>query len=208
MGVFTNIITFKPVLMSHRERIAEQLADHLCLEIKSFLGKGLQGEAYLTNSGQVLKITNDEEEYYICTSLIGKNVKHIYKIYATYRLLVDGSTYFGILEERLNTSEEKLLDTFQSDSEFIPLCHKFIRGGLSTSELIGVAQKVVVEYPKYSFYVNQFILMAIASKEVGVTISDMHSGNVGRKGDHLVLFDLGYSGSEFTEEGETLSIFI
>jgi predicted unusual protein kinase regulating ubiquinone biosynthesis (AarF/ABC1/UbiB family) len=64
------------------------------------------------------------------------------------------------------------------------------------------------EHPHYSFYIDQYLNMSLASKEVGVFNSDMHSGNIGRKGDHLVAFDLGFSETVSRTEGVTLSLFI
>tara|TARA_R110000823_G_scaffold27044_1_gene78843 strand:- start:112 stop:762 length:651 start_codon:yes stop_codon:yes gene_type:complete len=210
----SELLRFRPSEdVSYGRQIADELAEHLCLEVVECLGEGLQGQAFLMNSGQVLKITNDESEYFVCTSLINKSVKHIYKIYSTYRLRVNGGDLFGILEERLDTSEVEFLEEFERVTDFFNFCRKFINGNThyspsDFSELRSEADSIICSYPRYIFFVNQFIEMTIASLSVGVTSSDMHANNIGRKGDHLVLFDLGFSNTAFKEEGFTLSMSI
>jgi hypothetical protein len=208
------LFTFRqPADVSYGRQIADELAEHLCLEVVECLGEGLQGQAFLMNSGQVLKVTNDESEYFVCTSLINKSVKHIYKIYSTYRLRVNGGDLFGILEERLDTSEVESLNEFQMVTEFPNSCMLFINDNTYSnpsdySELRSEADSIIRAYPKYTFFVNQYLEMTLACLNVGVSNSDMHSGNVGRKGDHLVVFDLGFSDTVFKEEGFTLSMSI
>lgn len=189
-------------------KIADKLANKLGLTLKKELGSGLQGTAYLLSSGRVLKITEDVREYHICSSIIGKNIKHIYNIDATYRLLVDGEECFGIIEEELDTRESKSINAFERKTGFGSNCRDYIEGSLEEYEFLENFERVKSEYPKYKFFTEQFYEIIKATILLGITSSDMHSNNVGRKGDHLVLFDLGFSDSGVEDEGNWLELII
>ncbi|MDP4272276.1 MAG: hypothetical protein Q8909_19475 [Bacteroidota bacterium] len=95
-----------------KRRLQEALKLRPEIKIIKFLGGGNHGEAYSTENGYVIKITNDKEEYCTAKLLIGKKLRHIIEIYECWRfkcVYTDGDSDFlyCIIEEHIDTDSKK-----------------------------------------------------------------------------------------------------
>jgi hypothetical protein len=87
MSTFEKETFFKDALIEHHPSLANKLG---LTPTSKFdlqqLGKGAFGEAYLTKSGHVVKLTTDRSEARVSARLKGKKLKHISNIYGVYKL--------------------------------------------------------------------------------------------------------------------------
>lgn len=85
--------------------LAEKIAKKLNLGDVKFLGMGANGYAFDTTSGKILKITSDKTEAINSKKLLGKNLKHVAKIFSVNTLKKDNyNGYYIIVLEKLDTS--------------------------------------------------------------------------------------------------------
>lgn len=144
------------------------------------LGMGSNGIAMslLNHNDRVLKMTKDVSEANAASAIVGKNLKHVYKVFEVFKLKSNPGWYF-IICERL---KEVNLDAFEGEIEY-----------WSTSNIDFKIQELggISALPKQ--------LKQIASglqelQSVGISFHDVHSGNIMKRNNgDLVFIDLGMS---------------
>lgn len=189
------------------ERRFREAGDYLCktrlnTSIRRHLGEGSQGHAYLLKNGKVLKVTGQHSEYHTSTTIIGLQSPYINRIYDTFLIKDLGDTFYGVLQEYLDTScqsdlgdmEEYAYEEFNTD--FWDLFrYVYHEDPLEFSE--EYAQLIsAMEYDGHKVYVDYMKdLLAILYEvdRLDIKSVDILDLNLGMKNGRLVQFDLGYT---------------
>ena len=153
---------------------------------ENIIGVGDFGKAYRLDDGKVLKITKDKTEYLTAKQLKGENYKHLVHIY-DYGEYLD--RYFIVMDyiEPLEGEDKRLWDSkieyYSIRNHFIDVHttdDKFLEF-LNTSDYIEVI----------NYWKNLMIQRPTIVDELSKNgIFDVHSGNVGKRGDTIIFFDL------------------
>lgn len=175
------------------------------------LGQGSYGIAYRLNNGKVVKFTGDPEEANTSNELIKSTNKHVIQIYDVLKIkLKIGESIYAIIEEELNTNIDmsELIDDFNDAwmKEYPKLEGKrfyaFLDAYLEEEEYELLSQRAKELVSKYSSLGQKHIKFVediisafkyLSSKQI--IWRDLHSGNVGKRGDDYVIFDFGLSKS-------------
>lgn len=175
------------------------------------LGTGTRGTAYDIGNGQVLKITNDQNEAIASNKLKDLKFKHIVRIDDVFQF---GSTpYFGILQEKLkkvSAADKEKINNSLTDTLF-PVMLKLSNydwNATTLRVLEHIREKTsVMTYKESHRYLNkvgkswrllvdkyQIKDMVNELKSAGIHFHDYHAGNIMLRdnGTH-VLIDIGYS---------------
>lgn len=184
--------------------MAGYIAQRLGTHVKSKLGSGSCGHAYLTADNRVIKITTDESEYITATSLVGQKHKHICEIYRTFAINYNDLRFYAIYQELLDTGNFKYLDTIRDETcrESYDWCYLYqdlffdIIGDnktrrVTTNERIA---KVMDTHPEYKDLWEQLPnVVQDVIDNTNINYFDLFPHNIGMRGDDYVAFDLGYS---------------
>tara|TARA_B100002019_G_C21225264_1_gene577038 strand:+ start:897 stop:1493 length:597 start_codon:yes stop_codon:yes gene_type:complete len=81
------------------EKILNKIEKNLTYNDLTFLGSGDNGEAYKTESGKVIKITSDKNEFLYATRLINNTSESNIDVYNT----IEGNDRLYIIMEEINT---------------------------------------------------------------------------------------------------------
>jgi hypothetical protein len=187
------------------------------LENIKLLGKGDNGEAYLLQSGGILKATFDTNELWLSKHLENKKYNHICEIYkvVNFRYEVpkwDSWKYgnFGVIvQERiypLNATEAKIFndavfEVLHNLPESINYTYPFMElswGQIEKSnpENKNFQNSILILKNKFNF---DKMLQDI--KASGIVVDDFHSGNIGKKNNGTyAVFDLGGPNSKVRRE--------
>lgn len=98
-------------ILSNIETIKTKLAKQ-GYRLQKRVGVGTYGVAFSTNKGKIIKITSDPDELQTSVQLVGKNLKHVVKIFKVFRLTSLPELGF-ILQEKLEPLDkqvEKIVD--------------------------------------------------------------------------------------------------
>lgn len=171
------------------EDMLKQLAMEMGETIKEFLGTGANGKAYETESGKVLKYTEDPAEVALATRLRTKRLyKHIVNVYDVrpienlndaYLILMDKVMPLTEREDHYwNTARKEFFNKLNSDKQFLDwVAHQsesYVRYSVSFIDKI-VQQRTGI--------LRDFSELRIAYEEA-------HGGNMGwNKFGNLVHFD-------------------
>jgi hypothetical protein len=177
-------------------------------------GVGTRGVVFDVGDGRILKLTRDDTEARIASSLVGNDNENLTRYYEVVRF---GDTdVYGILQEKLTplTNEEiKTLNNALVKTRLPVWIYKsgydFDKAKEMTKQYIKDEYKKFVDGKKFSeakAWINEInplwnLLsreykirgLAAALKELGIDFHDYHGGNFMRRGNTLVLIDLGYS---------------
>ena len=181
-----------------------KFAKTLGVTITERLGNGAQGVAYLLSDNTVLKITKYSNEYYTSTDLVGKKLKHLCRVYATYKITYKDETWYGIREEKLITTIKPKIDDFENSSRINYNVCDTIRSGCKDKHANERFKDILSFYPEHVEYAKEYRKMALACRRQGMSNADLHSGNIGQREEdgNLVYFDFGcnnsYSGNDGT----------
>jgi hypothetical protein len=215
-------------MKTHQQKadiIAKKVAKHLKTKIESYLGEGSEGYAFLLKNGQVLKLTSSSQEYIQSTLLVGRVSKHICRIYKTYRIqdteFAGFICRYAIIQEFLDTSNKDYLSELNENTDLflafrltLHLSSGFEGVVEPNEEQIGrfleEAEEFLDANPPKDPRLNNLIQQSRDLTEEVTSISmrnmDFHSGNVGFRGDDLVLFDLGFSANISKVHDEILTL--
>jgi len=187
---------------------AKLIAKKLNLKITKDLGGGGQGTAHLLKDGRVMKVTEQESEYYTSTERIGKSHPNICEIFETYRVSYDGEECFAIIQERLNTSCYKALKEFEDATDMQRYARALVRDSEhpETNRNIEKLREDKWIMDNYSEFIDMYENLVDASIEIGIESSDVYCGNIGKRGKEWVLFDLGYNIGHSSSEGQELNL--
>ena len=198
---------FKRSRYHSSDDLSKAVAKKLGVRVTSYLGGGSQGHAYLLDNDMVMKLTNQDSEYYVSTSLVGKKLKHICHIYETYKLINVNCDYrYAIIQEYLDTSETCLTNEFEIDTNINDRARMMIHYKFSKPS-VERFNELYNKFPDCKAEFDNYRKVTIACFEAGMGYADILYSNLGMRGDELVLFDLGYSTTYPEKNGKTLSIY-
>lgn len=194
--------------MINLRKIADHIAPLLETKVEKYLGSGSQGEAYLLSDGKVLKITNQECEYNVSSSIVGKNFDGINNIHKTFSIRTKTSErkYYAILQDFINTEGvEDEMEEFREelcslyDVDYYYFFNSFIIYGKFNEKKFNVLCNRVHEC-EFVEKLEQLSIITKSCIEIGMENSDILPCNLGKDSDgNLVHFDLGYSESHSSQ---------
>lgn len=186
------------------ERRFREAGDYLCktrlnTSIRSHLGEGSQGHAYLLKNGKVLKVTGQHSEYHTSTAIIGLQSPYINRIYDTFLIKDLGDTFYGILQEYLDTSCQSVLGDME---EIVKVCFD-----LNIFVLLRYDFRDDKDYFYHEWgrlmdffegddmieYLKDMLNIVEEAERLGIQDLDIIDLNLGMKNGRLVQFDLGYT---------------
>lgn len=85
------------------DELSEKISQFLGKAVVRFINDGCNGDAYLLDSNEVLKITKDGSEAFLAKKLIGKIEPYLPEIYNVYKIPIDGDIRWIIVMEYLDT---------------------------------------------------------------------------------------------------------
>lgn len=163
-------------------KIIRALEAKLDIKVLKEIGSGIQGIAYETEDGRVLKITGSFSEALNSKHLINKPSKHTVEFYDVGKLINDK---YYILQEKVETKVAQQLfedlmeyaeDKFNYDFDSMI--------GIETKEDIDISEEHAIFFESI-----QMALRDLASK--GIYSFDLTEGNVGKTKDgRYVVFDI------------------
>lgn len=163
-------------------KIIRALEAKLDIKVLREIGSGIQGIAYETEDGRVLKITGSFSEALNSKHLINKPSKHTVEFYDVGKLINDK---YYILQEKVETKVAQQLfedlmeyaeDKFNYDFDSMI--------GIETKEDIDISEEHAIFFESI-----QMALRDLASK--GIYSFDLTEGNVGKTKDgRYVVFDI------------------
>lgn len=163
-------------------KIIRALESKLDIKVLKEIGSGIQGVAYETEDGRVLKITGSFSEALNSKQLMNNPSKHTVEFYDVGKLINDK---FYILQEKVETGIAQQLfedlmeyaeDKFNYDFDSMI--------GIETKEDIDISEEHAIFFESI-----QMALRDLASK--GIYSFDLTEGNVGRTKDgRYVVFDI------------------
>ena len=189
-----NMIRLKTLLLEQYELAVEtvqRVALAMGETLGERLGKGANGVAYATQSGRVLKITQDDYEVALATRLRTKRLyKHVVNVNDVRQIGKDNANYYVILMDRVtplnriesatwNWIQQRFLDRRNSDEEF--------RSG-QTAALMSDRIDIDPEFVKRCIAQRSGILRDFS--ELRLDPEEAHDGNMGfNRHGNLVHFD-------------------
>jgi len=175
------------------------------------LGSGSRGQAFETQDGKVLKITNDASEAKASMKLKDSNSEHLTKVLDVFKfnLRVGNREFFGILQEKLDKLSHK--ESFELERAIDNSLLRMISPGkIETWETFkSNAENIIDRHnrDKEKFLNSLKILEKFNVDKImdelyqaRIHYTDYHAGNFMKRGDKYVLIDLGYSKSEGAQE--------
>lgn len=166
------------------------------------LGTGTRGVAVDVGGNRVLKLTDDEQEVRAAAKMlsISKKSDDFVKFFAVFRLGDTG--YFGVLQEKLEQISNEEQNQLNNALKLIsPLRHWLSEANnwndvlTATKKFASENQDKIDEIKKAWQVINKFKIQTFFEelKTLGIQFYDYHGGNFMRRGDQLVLIDLGNS---------------
>lgn len=200
---------FAQVKKDSKERLTLFLIKHPWIKIKDELGTGNFGEAYLIDTGKVLKLTFDIREYTSAKTLKGKYLDNFAEIYNhwEWEYYCNESNYgtlYCIIIERIFDVNKKEIDFFVSALKHAWFCYYFpsinkfkmwnnkdmdqyMKFGEEYGDAIAIVKNKLLEIGKEKelsdLFESTFIKLLRAYKELykasPESMIDMNSGNIG-----------------------------
>jgi len=156
--------------------------------LKTELGSGYNGTAFLTDKGFVVKITKDKEEYSatlkIFNQINGKYTPMYYKVEPHEGLYVILMDYVEPI--KLSSEESDFLNMFRDGMLSI------LEDGGDISYLKKTVSKI--ENKKLEFIIRGLIDCVIGLSKIGIINTDIQEDNIGILNDKVVLFDVAEEG--------------
>lgn len=145
-----------------------------------YLGGGADGHVFLLEDGRALKITSNKEEAAAANKIKDKNLNYIITIYDVF--------YFTKNQVSINLAEagQTKIDRFKPATQ----------ANVNATSATQAVQKDEKFYENaYRSIAESFNIKEILNtlKAVGLQFSDLHSGNLMKRGGTYVLIDLGYA---------------
>jgi hypothetical protein len=188
--------------------IVKDLSDKFGISRISYAGRGLNGIAFVADGAKILKLTQDEDEIEGIQKIVGKEIPGIvnyygyeyYPEYNIYGILMDKAKpisktekhiYTTMFFEGANYSDSDFWDNYDDTDEDIR--EEFIE------DLIDRLESPRPEDELPSFKINEYDLINYidAYRELlntlesnNVPTEDLHGGNIGRKDNKLIHFDV------------------
>ena len=164
--------------------------------LKSVLGAGSNGIAFVTNDDRVFKVTKDKDEALVSTSIIDESFKNVVKIYDVFKFVK--LPIYGIVQEKL---DKTLPDEYTS---LVDDLYKFWDGtGYYKHKMLSMStDEVLDEFLKKhkatlddeeSDIAKQILSGLLQLYKAGTFYRDLQIGNVGLLGGTVKIFDLGNS---------------
>jgi hypothetical protein len=181
------------------QHIAQFYGDKLNLQIGEYIGGGANGEAFLTNKNTIIKITTSTAESNVVYKLIKNNNhrynKHIADYYNIHKINYQGTIFFGIHMERLDTNCEIIdlwLHTTIASTQY-NATHNDIIDYRKPNTLINLlnADSVYIT-PKVRWFIQELIEVSRELQKKDVYNDDLTGGNLGYKTGtkNLAVFDI------------------
>ncbi len=174
-------------------------------EIGPMLGSGTKGSAYQLSNGHVLKVTTDVTEAEASSTLVGKSLKNVIRIFKVFmfknlpQYMHDEEDLFFIEEEKLNNvlcNKDHAVAIIGGRVSKISYDHQ----NISFSEVIDEFKKMLKYDAKFFIKDNEKLIKDLYNganelKSIGIEFDDYVGCNIGMRGGNYVIFDLGYSKS-------------
>ncbi len=187
----------KNVLLYENFLLLEYFDEHfppLYLD-KRVLGKGMDGVAYkLISKGKVLKITRSESEYLNMTKLIGQNNENLVHVYKTGKY--QNGAYFIVMEllDKLDERTENIISNIWFSIRHQKIDGKYLKNffyKIDDFTNISLLKYFDDKYVDYDINIlRQLDEINKQAKKNKIDIIDFHIGNLGMRGDKIVMFDI------------------
>jgi len=157
------------------------------------LGKGANGVAYATTSGQVLKLTQDDSEVALATRLRTKRLyKHIVNIADVRRIV--GSDYYAILMDRvtpLNRTEQVTWNWISQSFLNASISNEKFRSGYDIAMMPAATRQGEPLDPQFAQRcLAQRVGILRDFSELRINPNEAHAGNMGwNRHGNLVHYD-------------------
>ena len=174
-------------------------------ERATYLNSGSFADVYKFRK-YAIKITNDEDDYIVSSTMIGKKFVHIVNTYKTYVIKDGDQTYYVIINELLTPLkstdykwEFRFLESVDSSLCGLDSFRTISRSKLHyllSEDLFRNYTQERKDYIKKEV-IPQLIAMYLEMRVIGMRRADFHCGNVGVKDNGVLVFlDLGYHSTE------------
>ncbi len=198
----------------------KSIADKLGVTPAKFLGGGTSGYAFLTTDGKTVKITDDKSEVIEAKKYVGKDVKHLPKIYNLFKIKVgqEDSAYCIVKEYVLQN--ERFIDTISAAREelnyqlrnfskhlrqnngienqnFPTSTHSFSMQ-INNNSIHESHMEMFLQFlkeqakPMTYWFAEQFISLSKELGEFNIVSRDFIPPNMGVKNKTLIYLDAGY----------------
>lgn len=170
------------------------------------LGAGSYGVAFDIGSNQVLKVTGDVKEAVASNKLIGKNYKHLVKVFKVFKFPEQDGMWRGIVLEKLTPMSNGEKREWQRADSVID---KYFSNGLYSvfgktwkewtaivrEKAESVSEEALEELEEALEDLEAFKLDEILDelKSAGISFGDFHTGNLMKRQREYVITDLGQS---------------
>lgn len=161
-------------------RLLENWAKQNDMEVEFWLGSGDFGEAYMTSTGQVLKITSDLGEFMAAFTLQGTKSDYLVDID---RAELTDDDHLIILMEEVDT--EGVEDVF---GEAMSLVEEYAFGSWEYFDQDELPDDVFIS-DKALQLIDDIHSSIMDLRSKGIDLPDINPGNIGIKKDRFVLFD-------------------
>ena len=175
--------------------LAEKMMDKLGLRYFDIeiLGHGANGTAYDIGFDKVFKITSSYQEWKEAKQLIGKDLKHIVKIYQVDEENTNG--HFGIIKEKVDMVSKQIKDIlFICEDSFYPGREDIWEKGIYNETTSKWLETLFMNHNTSNMANNIFKQIAEMVSEClsnNIIYDDLRHENVGLRGTDLVFFDIG-----------------
>lgn len=174
------------------EDMLKQLATEMGETITEFLGSGANGKAYLTQSGKVIKYTEDPAEVALATRLKTKRLyKHIINVYDIHAIENLHGSYLILMDQIMDPLDEH--ETWAKQWDYIR--RMYFSNELTDTQFIQWINNTNGQWMKFDMdFINKIIPQRTGIKrdfsELRIVVDEAHSGNMGwNRHGNLVHFD-------------------
>ncbi|MFW6219468.1 MAG: DUF5661 family protein [bacterium] len=197
--------------------LADKIAQKLGYEKAEPYGHGSAGGAYYIGNNKIMKITTDVAEAHDLSKLMGKNYKHLPKIYNIFKLKTHITDVYVIIREELDVNPNKVDDMFyQLNRELkkhnLPSIYKIMEDytvhGFKEENIDYLeTTHAKIKDNKIKKDIEQIIELLRELKQANIRSYDFQVENFGyRKDGSLVFYDIGYSRHYKKESPEEIDI--
>lgn len=202
-------------------RIAHYVSEKLCgSKIVKFLGEGFCGMAFLMENGQVIKVTDQDREYYMSKQLVNNKVDHVNEIYRCIAVMdEDLEEYYVIIQKYVDVEKyQGYIKWMQRNSSGVSMVKGYLRE--QSEDEITDRYNACINDINERFEYNERktalmllehmkVMMVNLKHKLGYDADDFHYENQGwdEERQQLVMIDLGFSPvPEETERDKPLKI--
>lgn len=186
------------------DKLSDAVAKYLGAEVKTKLGSGHFGSAYLLTNGKVMKITDDAEEYATALTLKDKQYRHIIKIFDAYKMATEREEFYVVIREYLELADK--LSDFELITDFEYSIRGYFDGYRSDKSIRERSAKLKGRFPALADLIDQYFGVMEDCMRAGFKRLDIKWQNMGLKNGVLQLIDTGFSGNRLEKDVEPVKL--